>query len=95
MYNYKEEQFKQIIEHGIYWLSNLEITEEYVNELRSRGYDFYSLSALGRYGVENVIFNKESCEKIYEILALSLRDAENRVQELKNAMIKLAIISIE
>lgn len=90
MYNYKEEQFKEMIECGIYWMGNPELAQQYVDELRSRGHEFYLIHGVIRSGMEHdVIFNKESVGKIRKIINYfmentkrSLESAEETVRTL-------------
>ena len=77
MYNYREEQLKLIVNLGIYWMANKEISQSYVDELHARGYNFYLIHGLGSSGVNDVIFNKESFDKV----RANLRDSRDRAKE--------------
>lgn len=87
MYNYKEEQFKEMIKYGIYWMGNPELAQKYVDELRSRGYDFYVIHGVVRSGMgHDVIFNKESVGKVREIINYFMENTKRNLESAEEAV---------
>lgn len=67
-------------------MANKKLAKEYVKELREMGHDFYVIHGLGESGVRDVIFNKESARKVYDILTFLKEKSEKQLKKLNEAI---------
>lgn len=86
MFDYRESQFKEIIERGIYSMANVKLSQEWTDELRSRGHDFYVLHGVGSNGTRDIIFHKNRAREIYATLNNLKERAERELSALSEIM---------
>lgn len=82
MYNFEEEVYKEVLEHGIYNMANPYLADKYVEELRSRGKDVHVVHAVGENGVRDIIFTKGKSEIVYSMLLSRYNDLQEIIGKL-------------
>jgi hypothetical protein len=85
MYNYKQEQFKEIIENGIYWMANPELADLYVKELNDAGYDFHVIHNIGS---RDVIFMREKAQEVYLKLINKSWNLRQDLKDIEDGVLK-------
>jgi len=88
-HDYRELVLREILERGFYWMANVKLSTEYVEQLRSRGHDAYVIHGLGDGGVKDVIFIASYAPIIKKFLLNRRENVKSQLSVLNEAIEEL------